>query len=312
MARSRQRRIGFRLTAAASAGIVVGAVLAAGGRGADEALEEPAAPPQRRSRTNPSHEESMSALGLQRHTGFWRTRQEIEILERTARDDAARREWKARLERLRRQLDQSPQAAEAAAEIRGISDPLALSAVVAALADEPVARVRAVYVEAVSRIRAPEAYVALVAIALDHPDRDTRLEAVERLVVIGPHGAVPRLAAALASADNLQVNRAAEALGRLGVIEAAGPLVNALETEHVMVQGSGPPAGSTSATFTPSGGGLSMGGGPKPTKVRVRNERVLDALVSLTGEHHGWDAAAWRAWLAARAAPPPDWDPRRG
>jgi len=310
MARPRQRRIGFWRTTAASVAVVVVALAATRRSGADE--EADAADPPRRSRVSPAHEEAMSALGLQRHTGFWRTSQEIEILERTARADATRREWKTRLERLRRQLDQSPRAAEAAAEIRGISDPFAVPSLVAAVADEPAARVRALYVEALSRIRTPEAYVALVAIALDHPDRDTRLEAVERLVVIGPHGAVPRLAAALSSADNLQVNRAAEALGRLGVIEAAGPLVNALETEHVMIQGTGPPAGSTSATFTPSGGGLSMGGGPKPTKVRVRNERVLDALVALTGVNHGWDTTSWRAWLIARDAPPPDWDPRRG
>jgi hypothetical protein len=318
-----QRRIGFWRTIAAGGAVVGGLVLGGlvgGGlprgaaAGGDEAgRDEPVAgPPPRRSRVSQAHEDSMASLGLQRHSGLWRTRQEIEILERTTRADAARREWKGRLERLRRQLDQPPQTAEATAEIRGISDPLAVPALVAAVADDPAPRARALYVEALSRVSAPDAYAALVAIAVDHPDRDTRLEACERLVVIGPHAAVPRIAAVLASADNLQVNRAAEALGRLGVFEAAGPLVLALETEHVMIQGSGPPEGSTSATFTPSGGGLSMGGGPKPTKVWVRNERVLDALVGLTGVNHGWDKAAWRAWLVARSMPPPEWDPRRG
>jgi hypothetical protein len=80
----------------------------------------------------------------------------------------------------------------------------------------------------------------------------------------------------------------------------------------VVVQGSGPPAGATSATFTPSGGGLSMGGGPKAARVPVRNDRVLEALVELTGANFGWDVTAWRAWLARRESPPADYDPRRG
>jgi hypothetical protein len=67
-----------------------------------------------------------------------------------------------------------------------------------------------------------------------------------------------------------------------------------------------------SVTFTPSGSGLSMGGGPKPVKVKARNEQVLEALVKLTGANFQWDVAAWREWLAAQAVPPPDVDLRRG
>jgi hypothetical protein len=101
-------------------------------------------------------------------------------------------------------------------------------------------------------------------------------------------------------------------LGRLGVPSAVGPLVDALETQHVVVSGDGKPEGSTSATFTPSGGGLSMGGGPKRSTVSVRNDRVLEALVALTGTNFEWDARGWRVWLATRHAPPADYDPRRG
>ncbi len=151
-----------------------------------------------------------------------------------------------------------------------------------------------------------------MATALDHADAETRIAAVERLVAIGPHAAVPTLVAALASADNAQVNRAAEALGRLGVPSAVGPLIAALETRHVVVTGDGTAEGSTSATFTPAGGGLSMGGGPKRQIVTVRNERVLEALITLTGSNFEWDARAWRAWLASRHAPPAGFDPRRG
>lgn len=260
-----------------------------------------------------SHEERMADMGLRRHSGAWRTAQEIELLERAASAAAAEREWRTRLERLRRQLDHADAAGRATTEIREIADPFAVSALAAAVAQEPSVRVRSLYVEALSHVRSPDAYAALVAVALDHPDRETRHAAVDRLVVIGPHAAVPRLVAALRSGDNLQVNRAAEALGWLGVPAAVAALIAALETEHVMVRGEGPPAGATSVTFTPGGGGgLALGGGPTPTKVRVRNPRVLEALVGLTGANFEWDQAAWRAWLANREAPPPDYDPRRG
>lgn len=256
-----------------------------------------------------SQQELMAERGFVRYEGAWRTVQEIELIERAQRTNVAQKEWVVRLERLRRQCDR--QAADRAAEeIRGISDPFAVPALAAAVAKEESFRVRRLYVEALSRIRSPEAGAALAAVAVDHPDAETRIAAVERLVVIGPHAAVPPIVAALASADNARVNRAAEALGRLGVPTVVAPLIEALETEHLVVTGDGAPEGSTTATFTPSGGGLAMGGGAKRVKKTFRNERVLESLVTLTGVNFEWNAAAWRAWLANRQSPP-DFDPRR-
>ena len=260
----------------------------------------------------PTQQEWMAERGYVRHRGSWRTAQEVELLERAERATLAQKEWAGRLERLRRQLDQPAQADRAAEEVREISDLAAVPALAAALAREPVFQVRKWYVEALSRIRSADAAGVLVAVALDHADRETRIAAMERIAVIGPDVAASTLVAALRSADNAQVNRAAEALGHLGLPATIGPLIDALETQHVVVTGDGTPEGSTSATFTPTGGGLSMGGGPKRSKVLVRNDRVLEALVTLTGANFAWDAPAWRAWLAARRAPPASFDPRRG
>lgn len=254
-----------------------------------------------------SHADSMAAMGLVRHDGAWRTSQEIEILDRAARDAAARREWSKKLDRLRR--DAGRGAPSAVEEIREISDPPAVPALVAALQADPDPRMRGLYVEALSRVRAGEALAALVATALDHPDTETRIAAVERLAALGPPLSAPALVAALGSPDNARVNRAAEALGRLGEPSVVAPLIASLETKHVVVRGDGAAPGSTTATFTPSGGGLSMGGGPKPVPVMVRNDRVLEALVKLTGQNFSWDAPAWRRWLASRECP--DFDPRR-
>ena len=253
------------------------------------------------------HAESMAAMGLVRHDGAWRTPQEIELAGRADRDAARQRDWTKRLERLRRDAAQGDSAATE--EIRGISDPLAVRALGTALHSDSDLRMRGLYVEALSRIPSPDAFAVLVATALDHADDETRIAAVERLAALGPPLAAPPLVAALASPDNARVNRAAEALGRLGEPAVVAALIGSLETKHVVVQGDGKPAGSTTVTFTPAGGGLSMGGGPKPVAVMVRNDGVLEALVALTDQNFAWDAAAWRRWLAAKECP--DFDPRR-
>jgi len=277
--------------------VIVSAVLAASGLAAEPADS-----------SAPTHAETMAAMGLVRHDGTWRTPQEIELASRAERDAQARREWTKKLERLRRGIDRGD--ATAAEQIREIADPLAVPALVAALGADQDLRVRGLYVEALSRIRSPDAFAALVAVALDHADPETRIACVERLAALGPAFAAPAFVAVLGAADNARVNRAAEALGRLGEPATIAPLIASLETRHVVMQGDGAAPGSTSATFTPTAGGLSMGGGPKPVAVSMRNDRVLEALVALTGQNFSWDAAAWRRWLAARECP--DFDPRRG
>jgi hypothetical protein len=275
------------------------------------AADEPSAATAAASVTE-SHADAMARMGLVRHSGSWRTPQEIALIERGEQAAAAERDWAKRLERLRRELEKPASAARAAEELAEISDPRAVPALVATIRTDPAARPRALGVAALSRIAAPEAFAALVSVALDHPDAETRIAAVERLAALGPGLAVPALVAALAGPDNARINRAAEALGRIGDRSAVAALIASLETRHVAAPAGGPAPGATSATFTPSGGGLSMGGGPPRAPVTIRNERVLEALVALTGTSFGWDVAAWRAWLATTESPPPDYDPRRG
>jgi hypothetical protein len=273
--------------------------------------DEPASVAESMAAKPPSPQELMSARGFVRYRGMWRTVQEIELIERADRVNLAQKEWVTRLERLRKRLDDPKQSEAAAEEIREIADPFAVPALAAALGKERMPRARADYVEALSHIRGPEAVTALVSVAVDHADPETRILAVERLLDVTPEVAAQAIAGALGGADNARINRAAEALGRLGSTAAVGPLIESLETEHIVVVGGGAAEGSTTATFTPSGGGLSMGSGPKRQKTRVQNQRVLEALVRLTGENFEWNTAAWRAWLANRQSPP-DFDPRRG
>lgn len=258
-----------------------------------------------------SPQEFMAARGFVRYRGMWRTVQEIDLIERAERVNLARKDWSTRLDRLRKRLEDPRQADVASEEIREIADPSAVPALAAAVAAERSPRVRALYVEALSRIRSADAGATLVAVAVDHQDPETRILAVERLAAIGAEAASVAILPALGGADNGRINRAAEALGRLGAAGAVGPLIEVLETEHVVTVGGGPPEGSTTATFTPSGGGLSMGGGPKRQKLRARNQQVLEALVRLTGANFEWDVQAWRSWAAGRQTPA-EFDLRRG
>jgi len=79
-----------------------------------------------------------------------------------------------------------------------------------------------------------------------------------------------------------------------------------------VIASDGRQAGQTSVAFGNTGGdGLSLGGGPKRGKVRLRNEAALAALVRITGEDHQWNLPAWRQMLAARELAEPI-DLRRG
>lgn len=263
-------------------------------------------------KTKETHQEWMASLGYRRHSGAWRTQQEIEIIERNDRTNLAQKEWNKKIERLRRNLatgdDGSGEAAEAIAEI---ADPHAVPALATALANEPNRRVRLLYLNALARIRDPAARAALVAVALDHADPETRIDATERLAEIAPQAAATAISAVLAGPDNARINRAAAVLGRLGVPTVVPELIAVLETRHVVTVGDGPPEGSTTATFTPEGGGLSLGSSRRQVAAPFKNEQVLEALVTLSGKNFGWDIVAWRAWLARQRAPA-KFDLRRG
>lgn len=269
-----------------------------------------------------TQQETMAERGYVRYRGAWRTAQEIELVERAERARLARTEWKTRVERLRRQLGQPAQSDRAAEELAEIADPAAVPALAAALAEDRVFRVRALCLRGLARIRSAEATAALVSAAIDHADPETRIAAVEHLAATAPDAALAGFTAALAGADSARIDRAAEAIGGLlsaGTVSVEPgiddcllrTLVAALETEHVGIAGDGRAEGATSVTFTPSGGGLALGGGPQRVKTVVRHDRVLETLAGRAGVNFGWDAAAWRAWLATRDAPD-DLDLRRG
>lgn len=244
----------------------------------------------------------MAELGYIRHSGGWRTAQEIEIIERNDRANLAQKQWQRKIERLRQQVTAAT-SGQAAEELREITDPDAIPALTAALAGDVNRQIRLLYMESLVRIGTPAAQMALVSAALDHPDPETRIDATERLATLAPQTAATAAAAALAGADNARINRAAAVLARLKVKTVVPQLIAVLETRQIVTVGDGPADGSTTATFTPEGGGLTLGSSRRQVAMPVKNEQVLAALVALSGENFGWDLAAWRGWLARQRAP---------
>jgi hypothetical protein len=242
-----------------------------------------------------THAQRMEAMGYQRYEGAWRTSQEIGLMKQADEVTAGQVAARQKLEQLRRDLDKPATAELAAEQIRGLQDPLAVPALAQAIQAEPLARARLLYVEALASIGTADAVGVLLSLALDYPDREVRWQAAEQLEQASPARVVPPLVAALAGTNNDRINRAAAVLGRVGDRSAIEPLIRALVTTHLVVidPGSG---GKTSATFSPGGGGLSLGGGPKTSAVSAHNRHVLEALTALTKVNYGWDQASWQNW----------------
>jgi len=145
----------------------------------------------------------------------------------------------------------------------------------------------------------------LVEHSLDDPDEEIRMSCLDQLIGKPPQDATPLYVGALRSKDNLRINRAGLALGKLGDKTAIAPLIDALVTTHTfrVVEGAGNPNQMSVGMSKNGGGGLSMGGSAKQVKQNLSNQQVLDALVALTGANFGFDEHAWKNWYSSQQKP---------
>lgn len=255
-----------------------------------------------------TREELQTKLGYVRYDGRWRTAQEVEILKSQEKDEKAEKDWMAKLTRWRNWLG-GKRADEALAGFAQISDPYAVSGLVKLLDREVNPAYRLVYLRALSQIDSPAAVQALTRFALMDREAEVRETSIDELVRRKSPDIVSSFSKSLRSKNNVVVNRAAYALGRMGDTAAVGPLIDALVTTHKF-QVQQQSAGGTNASFgrpgsggsSPSGwgpGGLTMGGGPKVVHQQLRNQAALDALVALTGGvNFDYDSSAWKYWFA--------------
>jgi hypothetical protein len=249
-------------------------------------------------------EDAMKERGYVWHQGRWMLPQDVQLQTQKAKIESAQKDWRIKLKRLRAQLDdRSPRAETALVELRALSDAAALPAIVDAFKDERSAKVQALLIDALARIGTADAVRLLSEIALESGNEETRLTAVDRLKEIKSPAAVSYFVRALAGSDNVQINRAGMALGELGDKSAIAPMIEALVSVHRQkIQQGG--SGSISPSFD-SQGGVGFGVGAKSVVVRqnVQNRSVYDGLVKLSGANFGYDAVAWRHWLADQQRP---------
>lgn len=271
----------------------------------------------------PDHARARAALGYSRVQGKWKTRrqvmtergyveykgrwvlpQEVELLERKRQDELAEAQWRKKLKRWDGWLD-TEKAEEALRHIARIDDPYAVPALADSLAKEPLETRRKLYIEALARVAAPQAWEVLAARSLEDPNEEVRLTCLDYLDDEPRPAVVEYYIEKLRSKDNAIVNRAAVGLERMNDPAAIGPLVEALVTTHKFKIDMGQPG--IGASFDQSGrlGSFGFGGGgTKLVSRKFQNAEVLDALVTLTeGINFDYDIRAWQNWLATQKRP---------
>jgi hypothetical protein len=246
-----------------------------------------------------TREEIMAARGLKFYQGKYRTPQDIAIRQRDQQVKDADVDWFTNIRTWRNWLEKARpgQFEEAQAQIAAIVDPQAAPALARLLDDEPNEQIFDLLLATLGRLDHPAAVQTLVAYSLESNDTEVRLQCLDYLVNgVRPVSVLPYVQA-LKSKDNVIVNRAGEALGKIGDPAAVSPLIDALVTRHKYIVQSNQP-GQINPVFGSGGGGLSVGGnGPKVTQRDQENLRVQRALIKLSGKQDfGFDEKAWRAW----------------
>lgn len=239
--------------------------------------------------------------GYVQYLGQWMTPQEMELKEAARKTELAEKEWKGKLKRWRGWLE-GARAAEAIDEINRISDPYAVRALTELLASDKVEKCRKMYVEALARIDVPAGWRALCERAISDPVEEVRLTCLDYLTERPVTAYTEYFVLRLHDKENVNVNRAGLALGRLRDRKALIPLIEALRTSHIHVVA--PASQGTTTGFGGMNGSMgSFGGsfgssGPKVVKLEYKNTDVLQALVNLTAQNFDYDKDAWKAWYA--------------
>lgn len=242
----------------------------------------------------------MKERGFVLYKGRWLLPQDVEIQEQKAKAEAAQMEWRKKLRRLQANLEEDgPRGKAALEELRAISDPNAVPAIVDALKNDNDEEVAELFLGALARIASPEAIRVLAEVALAGRTESARDLAIDYLKKLESPVAVSHFVQALKSKSNAEINRAGVALGELGDKTAIGPLIGALVTTHKEKVVQGNASGNTYSPSFDSSGSFSFGAGSKTVTVKrnYSNRGVHDALVKLSdGQDFGFETKAWQLW----------------
>ena len=282
-----------------------------------------------------TRDDMMASRGYVRHKGKWVTTQELELIEKSAAQREAEREWypKVRLWLAWLVDDRIAQKQEALKSFNGIQDPDAIPALTRLLSDHDDRGVRIVYIHVLSHIPGAAAATGIVNHLLLDSDRSVRQEAAQALPTEQYEHALPLLIQALRHESNEVVARAGTMLGIIGDEAAVPALIDALVTTHRyrievpandgitigqtadgrlgMMDGQAasnvvPPAVDQLARTGQLPYGYQVNQFPgMPTRTRVvtgttdvKNPTVLAALEKITGRNLGFNERDWHFWLA--------------
>ncbi len=263
-----------------------------------------------------TREEIQKRRGYEMYGGRWRLGQEIALLEAEKKLEQVEKDWLTRLMRWREMLG-TDKTLEAVKNISAVRDPHAVRPLSQLLSLEPVRQVKVLYIRVLAEIHNRPAIHALYTATLQDPDEEVFHAALDSIVRLNPPNMSKQYVDGLKDKNNVRLNRAAHALGRLDDKSVMSPLIDALVTTHHIVipkqsdaytSSFMKPAASASSPFGPTT--FSAGGETKVIPVTVTNQDVLQALITLSGgANFGFDERAWQYWLAnenMRAAPQAD------
>jgi hypothetical protein len=266
-----------------------------------------------------TQEEIQRRRGYELHDGRWRLAQEIELLEADQAVEQTEKKWLAQLRRWREMLA-TEEGRKACENMAAVRDPHAVKALALLLEEEPYRQVKMLYVDALAGIGNRTAVATLIEATLTDPDEEIFHACLDKIVKLQPPHVSKRFVDVLKDDNNVRVNRAAHALGRLEDKSVISPLIDALVTTHYLViprqsdaytttfvtpaAATQPGAVAGSGPSSPLGGtSFSAGDETKVIPVTVNNQQVLEALIRLSGGvNFGFDRRAWRYWLATETS----------
>lgn len=272
-----------------------------------------------------TREEVMTALGYVKHKGRYVTPEELELIEKTAAERAAEREWFAKVRLWHSWVTgrYPKKVNDGVANLKQITDPNAISALQKIMSDDTNTQVRGLYVEILAGIRGLKPISALVRQAMLDIDATIRSAALAAIDESRRKTAIAYIVDYLRNDTNTIVRRAAAALGKIGNDDVIPYLVEALNTTHkYKVQVDAPGYGAQAGSVLPPQVELMLRTGQFPDgviinqpqtprvkktvtlRVNQQNPEALAALQRLTGENFGYNERTWKLWWVSEKNKP--------
>ena len=249
----------------------------------------------------------MRQQGYLRHSGRWRTHQEVAVIEATEQIEKEEIEWRTKIIRWESAiLKNRPTAPDALKSIREINNYRATTALAERLNERQLPReMKLMYLEVLTEIGGNVPVQAMLKCVTEESDDIMIERCLDQLRQWKSRTAMRFFISMLKSNNNNTVNSAANALGSLAMKDATLPLIEALVTNHKIQVGGGNNVNAGFSGNQPGLGGLQFGGKPKIIEQNIQNRAALSALLVLVpeGVNYGLNEKQWMNWYIRMNTP---------